>query len=89
MRAEQDDVELPGRTRNLSSKGAFFVVAGAVEPGAAIEFFVTLQDDADEKQETYLRCRGHVIRLEKMIAKDQLGVAATIDRYEFMRTASN
>jgi hypothetical protein len=89
VRTEQDDVELPGRTRNLSSKGAFFVVAGAVETGAAIEFFVTLQEDGDKQQETYLRCRGHVIRLEKMIAKDQLGVAATIDRYEFKRSASN
>ena len=87
--SRRDDLELRGRTRDLSSKGAFLIVNGAVEPGASIEFLVTLQEGLDREQEIHLRCRGHVIRLEKVMSEDQRGVAATIDRYEFVRGALN
>ncbi|HUG82399.1 MAG TPA: PilZ domain-containing protein [Bryobacterales bacterium] len=89
VRARREAVELRGRTHNLSSKGAFFVVDGSVEPGAAIEFLVTLHQDRAENQEVCLRCRGHVIRLEEAVSKDQLGVAATIDRFQFIRRKMN
>ena len=85
MQARREAVELQGRTHNLSSKGAFFVVDGAVEAGEAIEFLVTLHQDRAEKREVFLRCRGHVIRTEKTVSRDQVGVAATIDRFQFMR----
>jgi len=89
VRARRETVEFRGRTHNLSSKGAFFVVDGSVEPGAAIEFLVTLHEDREDKREVYLRCRGHVIRLEKTVSKDQVGVAATIDRFQFVRRKLN
>ena len=87
--SRRDDLELRGRTRDLSSKGAFLIVNGAVEPGASIEFLVTLQEGSHREQEIHIRCRGHVIRLEKVMSVDQRGVAATIDRYEFVRGALN
>jgi len=89
VRASKEEVEYTGRTHNLSSRGAFFVVDGPVEPGAPIEFFVTLQEDPTEKQEVYLHCRGHVVRLDKTVSNDQLGVGVTIDRYQFERRDLN
>ena len=86
VRVRRDKVQLRGRTRNLSAKGAYFVVDGPVEPGAAIEFLVTLQEGIGQDQAVKLRCRGHVIRLDGQVAsKNQTGVAATIDRYQFVR----
>ena len=87
--AGRDEAALEGRTRNLSSKGAYFVVSGGIESGAAIEFLVTLQQGLAPAGHVRLRCRGRVLRLEKLAGKSRLGVAATIDRYEFVREMLN
>ena len=87
--SQQHQMRLTGRTLNLSSKGAFLVLHGAVEPDAAIEFMVTLQEELQQQPAIHLRCRGHVVRLEEGSLPDQLGVAATIDRYQFVRGALN
>ena len=89
LRVSQDEAALEGRTRNLSSKGAYFVVRGDIESGAAIEFLVTLQQGLAPAGHVRLRCRGHVLRLEKLAGKNRLGVAATIDRYDFVREMLN
>ena len=90
VRIRREAVQLQGRTRNLSAKGAYFVVDGPVEPGAAIEFLVTLQEGIGEEQGVKLRCRGHVVRLDDQVtSRNQVGVAATIDRYQFVRDSLN
>jgi len=90
IRIRRDEVQLRGRTRNLSAKGAYFVMDGSVEPGAPIEFLVTLQEGVGKEQGVKLRCRGHVIRLDDQVAsRNQVGVAATIDRYQFVRDNLN
>jgi hypothetical protein len=92
VRLSQEEVDLEGRTRDLSSAGAYFVVTGPVEPGSPIEFFVTLQDNGTEipqDAKVRLHCRGHVMRLDKLEGSERLGVAATIDRYQFVRDSLN
>ncbi len=89
VRASRDEAALEGRTRNLSSKGAYFVVRGDIESGAAIEFLVTLQQGLSETGHIRLRCRGRVLRLDKLAGKKRLGVAATIERYDFVREMLN
>lgn len=89
VRLRQEDVDLVGRTRDLSSHGAYFVVSGEVEPGAPIEFFVTLQGDNGSEHKVRLRCRGYVTRLDKLEASNRTGVATTIDRYQFIRESVN
>ena len=89
VRASRDEAALDGRTRNLSSKGAYFVVKGAIAAGSAIEFLVTLQQGLSSAGHVRLRCRGRVLRLEKLAGKNRLGIAATIDRYDFVREILN
>ena len=90
VRIRRDEVQLRGRMRNLSAKGAYFVLDGSVEPGAAIEFLVTLQEGVGQEQGVKLRRRGHVVRLDNQVASGkQVGVAATIDRYQFLRGSLN
>ncbi len=74
-------VNLPGTTWDLSAGGAYFVIDGDVEPGAAIEFIVTLQS----VKNIQLRCRGRVTRAERMQTESRLKVATTIRRYQFVR----
>ena len=89
VRASPRQTYLEGRTRNLSAKGAYFVVSEGFERGTAIEFLVTLQQGLATAGQVGLHCRGHVMRLDKLDGKNRLGVAATIDRYEFVRKAVN
>jgi hypothetical protein len=73
-------VDVSGESCNLSSGGALFVMAGAppVE-GSEIEFRVTMRGSA------LLHCRGRVARIEETVGAETFGIAATIDRYRFIR----
>ena len=57
--------------------------------GAPIEFFVTLQGGVSSASKVRLRCLGRVTRSEHLGEDGHLGVAATIDRYQFVRDALN
>lgn len=72
----------PGETLNLSSAGVKFVTQGMVEIGEPIEYFITLPGNG-AGAEVRLRCLGKVLRRE-----DECVVAATLERYEFVRARS-
>lgn len=65
-------------TRNLSSNGVLFALEQDIEPGNSIEYVITLP--SKDKRPVRLRCMGKVVR-----RANGAGVAATIDRYEFIR----
>ena len=65
-------------TRNLSSNGVLFAIDEDMEPGNAIEYVITLP--SRDKHPVRLRCLGKVVR-----RANGSGIAATIDRYEFIR----
>lgn len=80
-------VALSGQTRNISSGGVLFTTETESDlSGGAIEYIITLNHDGT--QSISLRCIGKVIRLER---EDQgysgtaYHVAATLERYEFVR----
>jgi hypothetical protein len=78
-----------GRTRDVSSGGAYFVVNADVNEGTPIEFFVTLQGGVSSVSKVRLRCLGRITRAERTDEDGHLGVAATIDRYQFVRESMN
>ena len=97
-RSSRFDVQLPievlrigasksssfGKTRNLSSNGALFSLAAAVEAGAPIEYVITLMNGGDVR--VTLRCMGKVVRVDRAASSDsEVLVAATLERYEFRR----
>ena len=65
-------------TRNLSSNGVLFDIGTDIEPGNSIEYVITLP--STNKHPVRLRCLGKVVR-----RVNGMGLAATIDRYEFIR----
>lgn len=75
-------VDISGETRNLSSSGVLFTANTDVQVGEPIEFLITLPTGATG-QHVRLRCVGKVVRRDKVQAHD---MAATVERFEFVRT---
>lgn len=70
-------------TRNLSSGGVLFQSQTAFEVGDPVEYRITLPSTAQDAVE--LLCRGKVIRRSAKDTAELPQVAATLERYEFVR----
>ena len=88
VRGNRGEINRAGETRNLSSTGVYFVVGEPVELGSLLEFIVTLPDEISMAGPVRLLCKGKVTRVERQ-PEALVGVAATIERYEFVREHLN
>lgn len=85
-RAGAERVSAAGYTRNISSSGVLFTAEREPDLGGAIEYVITL--NRDEGRTVNLRCIGKVLRAERADADPQsraYQIAATLERYEFVR----
>lgn len=71
-----------GETRDVSFRGLYFMIDSALEPGAPIEFVLTLPKEITMAGDVRIRCFGQVIRVDDQ--NGRRGVAARIERYEFL-----
>jgi len=70
-----------GETKNLSSVGVFFEAGATLGIGEPVEYMITLPSTPGSgDQRVRLHCLGKVVRLSP-----EAGVAATLERYEFVR----
>jgi PilZ domain-containing protein len=74
--------EQQGETRDVSFRGLYFMIEAALENGAAIEFVLTLPQQITLAGDVHIRCYARVLRVEPN--NGRRGVAARIDRYEFL-----
>ena len=86
--AGEESVPFSGVTKNISSGGVLFTSGKEPDVGSPIEYVVTL--NASGPQPVNLRCIGKVVRAEREsgVADNPTGgyeVAATLERYEFVR----
>ena len=88
VRGSRGDINRIGETRNLSSTGVYFVVNEPIELGSLLEFVITLPDDISLAGAVRLLCKGKVTRVEQQ-EESLYGIAATIERYEFLRESVN
>ena len=79
-------VERMAHTRDISFRGLYFITHEQYAPGIAIEFVLTLPREITQAGDVSIRCYGRVVRVEPSDA--QSGVAARIERYEFLPTAA-
>ena len=84
VQGSQGEARRAGETRNVSSTGVYFVVNDRMEPGALLQFIITLPEEISMVGPVRLLCKGKVMRVEPHEGA-LLGVAATIERYEFLR----
>jgi len=78
--------EAPVKTRDISSSGVYLEFESPIDIGSSLEFVLTLPAEITKGQAVRVKCRGKVIRVDRTSVEDQhVGVAATIERYEFLR----
>jgi hypothetical protein len=70
-----------GETKNLSSVGVFFEAGATLGIGEPVEYMITLPSTPGHgDHKVRLHCLGKVVRISP-----ETGVAATLERYEFVR----
>jgi hypothetical protein len=75
-------IERTGQTRDVSFRGLYFLVDADFEPGTPIEFVLTLPREITMAGDVHIRCFAQIIRVEPHNGRK--GVAARIERYEFL-----
>lgn len=76
--------EAASETKEVSSRGIYFCLPKELKHGAPIEIVMTLPHEVTLAGPVRVRCLGHVVRTEANPAQG-IGVAAAIERYEFLR----
>lgn len=80
--------EFTAQTRDVSYRGLYFLAESNFDIGSEIEFVITLPEHATQSNDVNIRCQGQIVRVEP-ISNGRLGIAAKIDRYEFMPATAN
>jgi hypothetical protein len=79
--------ELQAHTRDVSYRGLYFVADANFEIGGEIEFVITLPQQVTQAGGVDIRCRGTIVRVD-LDPDGRRGIAARIERYEFLPGAA-
>lgn len=79
-------IERQGQTRDVSFRGLYFLADADFETGSSIEFVLTLPREITLAGDVHIRCFAQVTRVEPR--NGPRGIAARIDRYEFLPGAA-
>ncbi len=77
--------EKEAETRDVSFRGLYFTIEARLETGNPIEFVLTLPQQITLAGDVHIRCYAHVLRVEPQ--NGRRGIAARIERYEFLPAA--
>jgi hypothetical protein len=75
--------ELTAQTRDVSYRGLYFLTEIKFPVGSEIEFVITLPEQVTQSGDVNIRCLGQIVRVEPA-TNGRMGIAAKIERYEFM-----
>jgi len=80
--------EASTESREVSSRGLYFYLPKGLRSGSPVEIVMTLPHELTQAGPVRVRCLGRVLRTD---TQDQceFGVAAAIERYEFMRNSES
>jgi PilZ domain len=84
---QKDSAARNGKTRDISTRGVYFILDNDVTTGAELDLTMTLPADINGGTEVFIRAIGKVVRVEKRAenGRGHVGVAAVIERYEIVR----
>src|SRR6266481_5251019 len=76
-----------GKTRDISTRGLYFVVEQNLEAGSELDITLTLPTEITHGTEVFVRALGKVVRVERRDEEggERMGVAAVIERYDIIR----
>ena len=76
--------EAATESREVSSRGLYFHLPNGLKSGSPVEIVMTLPHELTQAGPVRVRCLGRVLRSSPETT-GEVGVAAAIERYEFMR----
>lgn len=76
-----------GQTRDISTRGLYFIVAQNLEAGSELDLTLTLPAEITHGMDVFVRALGKVVRVERHSDEgvERMGVAAVIERYDIIR----
>jgi hypothetical protein len=85
--AERKDDSQEGKTRDISTRGLYFVIEQDLEAGSELDITLTLPAEITHGSEVFVRALGKVVRIERRNEEgaERMGVAAVIERYDIIR----
>src|SRR5438094_9700455 len=85
--AERALASQQGKTRDISTRGLYFVVDQNLESGSQLDMTLTLPGEVTHGSEVFVRALGKVVRVERRMENGsaRMGVAAVIERYGISR----
>jgi c-di-GMP-binding flagellar brake protein YcgR len=87
MPIEQEVSSRTGKTRDISTRGVYFLVDNNLNAGTELDLTMTLPAEVTGGTEVFIRAIGKVVRVENRpeTGDQRVGVAAVIERYEIIR----
>ncbi len=76
--------EKAAHTRDVRARGSCFYLDSSVSEGSEIEFTLTLPPEITLTESIRVHCKGKVVRVEPQAPGGRVGIAAVIERYEFL-----
>jgi c-di-GMP-binding flagellar brake protein YcgR len=85
--AERATDSQQGKTRDISTRGLYFVIDQNLDAGSELDITLTLPAEITHGTEVLVRALGKVVRVEPRSENGDLrmGVAAVIERYDIIR----
>ena len=80
--------EADTESREVSSRGLYFHLPKGLRSGSPVEIVMTLPHELTQAGPVRVRCLGRVLR-SSQDTSGLMGVAAAIERYEFMRNSES
>jgi hypothetical protein len=76
-----------GQTRDISTRGVYFLIDENMAPGTELDFTLTLPAEITRGTEVFIRAHGRVVRVERKSddGTEKLGIAAVIEKYDIIR----
>lgn len=91
MAAERVIDSQEGKTRDISTRGLYFVLDQHLEAGSELDITLTLPTEITHGSEVFVRAMGKVVRVEPRLedGNSRMGVAAVIERYDIIRSEAS
>src|ERR1700694_4493607 len=76
-----------GKTRDISTRGLYFVIDQNLEAGSQLDITLTLPAEVTRGTKVLVRALGKVLRVERRMedGNARMGVAAVLERYDIIR----
>lgn len=81
--------ELAGETRDVSARGIFMYLSNRIAEGSELELVFPMPGGESPAEDTWVRCKARVLRVEKTESGHRFGVAAVLESYEKLEDTIN